>query len=190
MTILLKSISQKLAYNTSQLRNQRGMTQIELAKLAGIPRSTLTHLESGAGNPSLMNLTKLAGALQVSIEELLATPRAQCKLVKSADLPVLKRSQGQALLYKLLPDPVPGMEFDRLEIEPGARMGGVPHMPGTREYLTCFQGETTVHITGERYRLEAGDVLAFPGDQHHSYQNTGKIRSINLSVVILAPVGI
>lgn len=186
----METVCRNLAQNLFQLRNKRGMTQSALAKLAGVPRSTVTHIESGEGNPTLMNLARISSALQVSIEELLAAPRAQVKLIKRNDLECVKRSQGQALLFKLLPDPIPGMIMDRMEMEVSCRMGGVPHLAGTKEYLTCIQGEVTVYVAGERYRVQEGDVLAFPGDQAHSYHNTGNKRAICLSVVTLAPVGI
>jgi transcriptional regulator with XRE-family HTH domain len=186
----LDDVSVLLSSSLISLRRSRNMTQAELARLAQVPRSTVTHLESGSGNPSLRNLAKVAAALQVSIEELLARPRASCKLVRAESLSKQKRSQGAATIYKLLPDPIPGMEMDRMEIVPGGRMGGVPHVAGTKEYLTVVQGEITVHVAGERYRVRNGDVLAFPGDQAHAYHNTGSSTAVGFSVVALAPVGI
>lgn len=165
------------------------MTQAALATLAGLPRSTVTQIESGGGNPSLANLSRIAAGLQVSIEELLARPRASCKLIPADRLPSQKRSQGVATIYKLLPDPIPGMEMDRMEIAPGGRMGGIPHMAGAKEYLTVVQGEITVSVAGEAFRVKTGDVLAFPGDQAHSYLNTGARKAVGFSVVALAPVG-
>ncbi|MBI3542499.1 MAG: helix-turn-helix domain-containing protein, partial [Deltaproteobacteria bacterium] len=142
----LGAVSRRLAQNIATLRKRRGMSQDALAQLARIPRSTITHLESGGGNPSLGNLTRVAAALQISIEELIAEPRSDVKLVKAADVRAVKRSQGAALVLKLLPDPIPGMEIDRMELVPGGRLGGIPHVSGTKEYLTCIQGELTVHI--------------------------------------------
>ena len=66
-----------LAKNVEALRRLRQMSHNQLAQLAEIPRSTLTHIESGSGNPSLQNLLKVAQALQVSIEELLSPPREE-----------------------------------------------------------------------------------------------------------------
>lgn len=182
-------LARNLAHHLLELRRRRALTQAGLARLAGVPRSTITHLESGRGNPSLLNLARVAGALQVSIEELLSPPRAQTQLIRARDLPVERRSQGAALIYGLLPDALPGMAIDRMELEPGARMAGVPHTSGTREYLTCMQGELTVYVAGEKHRLSRGDVLAFPGDRPHSYQNTGAARAVGISVVALAPPG-
>jgi transcriptional regulator with XRE-family HTH domain len=179
-------ISSDLARNVAALRRGRQLTQAQLARLAGLPRSTLTWIESGEGNPSLRNLVRLAGALQVGIEELLSRPRADTLLVPADRVPVQVRAGGSTRLYKLLPDPLPGMEIDRLELEPGARLRGVPHLDGTREYLTVTSGEIALHVAGESYRVTAGDVLAFPGDRPHSYHNPGRARALALSVVALA----
>lgn len=183
-------VSEYLAQNIVSLRQKRSITQAGLAKIAGVPRSTVTHLESGSGNPSLSNLIKVASALQVTIEELLAAPRTRCKLLKNNELRAVKRSQGAVTVFKLLPDPIAGMEIDRMEIETGARMGGIPHVPGTKEYLTVIQGEVTVNVGGQAFRVREGDVLAFPGDQPHSYHNTGSRPARAFSVVALAPVGV
>ncbi|MCI0603758.1 helix-turn-helix domain-containing protein [bacterium] len=185
----MKPVSQHLANSLTELRGKRRITQGQLAKLAGVPRSTIAHMESGEGNPTLSNLARIAAALQVSLEELLTPPRAICTLIKSRDLSRVKRGHGSTLLIRLLPDPIPGMLIDRMEIETGGRMGGVPHVTGTKEYFTCIEGEVTIYVAGKRYCVQEGDVLAFPGDQAHSYTNTGNKKAICLSVVALAPAG-
>lgn len=190
MAEVLHSISRYLAQNLVLLRSKRELSQLALSKLAGVPRSTITHLESGEGNPSLQNLVRVAGALQVSIEELLSRPRADCKLIKAQDVPKHRRAQSMAQVSKLLPDPIPGMELDRMEIEPGGRMGGIPHTSHTKEYLVCIQGVVEVQVAGERFEVSPGDVLAFPGDQPHSYRNLSKGKADCFSVVVLAPHGV
>jgi XRE family transcriptional regulator, regulator of sulfur utilization len=176
-----------LGKNIKQLRESRGFSQQQIAKLAGVPRATWSHLESGGANPTLGVLSRVAAALQVSIEELISSPRAACRLYAKGTLPT--RSPGQVLVRKLLPDPIPGMEIDRIEVAPGGSMTGVPHTPGTREYLTCEAGEIVLVVGGERFRLESGDVAVFRGDQRHSYHNPGRRPAIGYSVVVLTRVG-
>ncbi|HLU67068.1 MAG TPA: XRE family transcriptional regulator [Kofleriaceae bacterium] len=183
---MLERASDNLARNIVQLREARGMTQQQMAKLAGLPRPTWANLESGAANPTLGVLIKVAAALQVSLEELIAPPRASARHVPAAHIPVKRR--GGVLVRKLLPDPLAGMEIDRLELPPGASMAGIPHTPGTREYLTCEAGTVELTASGERYLLEPGDVVLFRGDQKHGYRNPGRSRAIAYSVVALAPV--
>src|SRR3954470_17854824 len=157
-----EQLATRLGKNIRQLREARGLTQLQLAKLAEMPRATWAHLESGAANPTLGVLHRAAAALQVSIEELISSPRAACRLYPRDTLPT--RSPGQVVVRKLLPDPIPGMEIDRIEVAPGGRMTGVPHTPGTREYLTCEAGEILLVVGGESFRLEQGDVAVFRGD--------------------------
>lgn len=69
-------------------------------------------------------------------------------------------------------------------------MRGTPHLPGTREYFTCLEGQVTIFVAGERNDLVRGDVLAFPGNVPHSYQNPdAKVTARGVSVVILAKTG-
>ncbi len=173
-----------LAKNISELRESKGFTQTQLAKLAGLPRSTLTHLESGAGNPSLSNLMAVASALQVNVEELLTKPRRAFQHIKASEVPVLEKAGGKVKVHKLLPDKVRGLDIDLLELEAQAHMPGHPHLRGTKEYLFVVEGEITVFVSGVATVLKKGDVLAFEGDQPHGYKNSADKKARGFSVVV------
>jgi XRE family transcriptional regulator, regulator of sulfur utilization len=179
-------MSNHLADNIRAMREARGLSQQQIAKLAGIPRATWTHLESGGANPTLAVLVKVANALQVRLDELLAAPRSAARHVVAADLPT--RTRTEVVIRKLLPEPLPGLDIERLVIPPHARMAGVPHTPGTREYLTCERGAVELTVAGERYALAEGDVVSFRGDQRHGYHNPGSTPAIAYSVIAFAPV--
>jgi transcriptional regulator with XRE-family HTH domain len=91
----LERLSRHLALNLTSLRNKRGLSQGALAKLSGVPRSTLAHLESGAGNPSLANLARISAGLQISLEELLSRPRSRIRLIPATEVRVEKRGGGR-----------------------------------------------------------------------------------------------
>jgi transcriptional regulator with XRE-family HTH domain len=180
-------LAEHLAANVKYVRERRNMTQAELAKKSAVPRSTVANLETGSANPTLGVLTKVARALSLSVEELLSPPRGGLEVFRKGQLPTVSRARGAARIDKLLPHPIPGMEIDRIALEPGARMPGVPHRPGTAEYLACEEGKLTLWTSGERIELEEGDVAAFAGDQPHSYHNEGDAPAVGFSVVALRP---
>ena len=180
----MDDVAARLARNVRSLREGRALTQAQMAKLASLPRATWANLESGAANPTLAVLDRVATAFQVTIEELVAPTRSEAHHYPKADLPVKLR--GVVAIRKLLPDPIPGMDIDRIELPPNAKMIGVPHTPGTREYLTCEAGAIVLIASGEEYRLSAGDVVAFRGDQRHSYLNQGSRLAVAYSVVVIA----
>ena len=54
-----------------ETRERRELEQTQLAALAGIPATSISHFEAGRRKPSLVNLGNLAEALEVSIDYLL-----------------------------------------------------------------------------------------------------------------------
>lgn len=179
-------LASRLAGNVRELRQARGLTQQQMAKLSRLPRATWANLESGAANPTLTVLHRVAIALQVSLEELIAKPRADAKHYPSGSLP--RRQRGNVTVSSLLPDAVPGMLIERLELPPAERLIGVPHTAGTREYLTCEVGCIELVASGETLRIAPGDVVVFRGDQRHTYSNPGRELAVGYSVVMLEPV--
>ncbi len=179
-------IAANLGANIRHLRETRGLTQEQMARIADIPRPTWSNMESGAANPTLSVLVKVANALQVPLEELIGPQRAVVKLYKSGILPV--RERGKVRIRKLLPETIAGLELDRMELLPGAYMSGVPHTPGTRVYLTCESGQVQLSISGSSWNLSPGDVIVFRGDQKHGYRNTTNQIAVAYSVVAFAPV--
>jgi transcriptional regulator with XRE-family HTH domain len=182
---MMSAIIQNLGKNLEHLRKGRGLTQSMLAKASGIPRTTLSYIESGEGNPSLKILATLASTLGVSIEELLSAPRPSCLLLKETELKRQSRARGQAEIITLLPDPVPGLQFECLSLNPSALILGIPHSKGTKEYFTCTKGSVCVAVEGEEFVLKSGDVLTFPGDVKHSYRNLEMAKSQGISIIVL-----
>ncbi|MEZ4235512.1 MAG: XRE family transcriptional regulator [Myxococcota bacterium] len=178
-------VADNLARNLRALRDAQGLTQNQLASRAGIPRATLAHLETGAGNPTLLVLVRIASALNVTIEELISPPRATGRLFRADQLPV--RQRGGATVSKLLPDPLPGIDLERIVLAPGATLKGTPHSPGTREYLFCDRGRIDLVASGTAFDLGVGDVVVFRGDQRHSYHNPGDEPAVGFSAVLLPP---
>lgn len=176
-----------IAKNLLALRNRAGLSQEQLARLSGTTRATIALLESGSSNPTLDVLLKVSQGLTVSIDELISSPRAECRLIRAADVPLDKKSRNGVILRKLLPEKIPSTELDELHLEPGAVMTGSPHVEGTREYFTCIGGQVAIAVLGEVFELSKGDVLTFPGDKPHSYKNVGRTRAVGVSVVFFSP---
>jgi len=181
---------QHLARNLISLRHARTLTQDALAAASGLPRSTIANLESGEANPSLVVLVKVANALGVPIDELLAAPRAKVRKWSAEEIGSRQRGRGVAE-RPLVPEPTPEGMLYVMDFVPDARLAGTPHLPGTREYFTCLDGRVEIVVAGHRHDLDAGDVLAFPGSTQHSYRNPDTRRSARgVSVVILAKAGV
>jgi transcriptional regulator with XRE-family HTH domain len=61
-----------IAKNIKKLRNQRGLSQDRLSKLADISHNTIIKIESGAiQSPTMDTAQKIAKALGVSLDDLM-----------------------------------------------------------------------------------------------------------------------
>lgn len=179
------AIAGYIAQNIKQLRQSRNLSQEQLSRLSGVPRPTWSNLESGTANPTVAVLTKVAAALQVSVEELISPPKALARFYPADAIP--KQRRGGVLIRKLLPDHLQGLELDRMEMAPYSQMTGTPHRMGTREYLACETGQVELVVSRERYDLSPGDVVVFRGDQKHSYANRDAKVAVAYSAVVLGP---
>ena len=87
------------------LRQQRGLTQEELAAVVGVSPSTVRRWEWGKHEPKLSDIPKLAAALGVTLDELIGGEEAPPRITLrhgplSIDIPATP--EGLALLERKL----------------------------------------------------------------------------------------
>mgnify|MGYP001627236046 CR=1 FL=1 len=68
--------------NIRKLREERGLNQRELARLAGVSHSYVSDVERGDVTPSLKFLEKVAAALGVSVSSLISRRSAQWEVIE------------------------------------------------------------------------------------------------------------
>jgi transcriptional regulator with XRE-family HTH domain len=63
-------IKKKFGRRLRELRKKKGLSQEALAFACGLDRTYIGGIERGERNPSLVNLHKIAEALEISVKEL------------------------------------------------------------------------------------------------------------------------
>lgn len=61
----------RFGHRVRTLRKRQGLSQEDLAEKSGLHRTYIGGIERGERNPALLNLLKLAAALEVEVGELL-----------------------------------------------------------------------------------------------------------------------
>ena len=157
-----------IAASLRRERDRAGLSLSELAKRAGIAKSTLSQLESGSGNPSVETLWALGVALGVPFSRLVDPPVPRVHLIRAGEGPVV-HSERAHYAASLLASCPPGARRDIywLALEPGAARESEPHMPGTVEHIIVCTGRVRVGLTDSPVDLGPGDYLLYPGDLPH-----------------------
>ena len=173
-----ESINLAVAENCKHLREQRGLTLDEAAKLTGVSRSMLAQIEKGSANPTISVLWKIANGYKIPVSSLMETHREKPSVLRAAETTPLLEDEGRYLNYPaFLFDERTSFETYRIVIAPGGSLNAEPHMPGTEEYITVFGGVVEIEAGGECYRLEDGDSIRFRADCPHAYRNVGDVTS-------------
>ena len=160
-----------IAASIRRERDRSGLSLTELAKRAGIAKSTLSQLESGVGNPSVETLWALGVALGVPFSRLVDQPRPAVRVIRSGEGPVTysERANYAATLLASCP-PHARRDIYRIQVQPGEPRLSEPHNPGATEHVVLSTGRALVGPVGQPADLGPGDYISYPGDAPHIFK--------------------
>ncbi|MGX6565280.1 helix-turn-helix domain-containing protein [Cupriavidus necator] len=180
----LSTIAERLA----ALRKLNGLTLEELAQRASLTKSYLSKLERGLSSPTIGTVLKLAEALDVTVDQLIAKPQRgnEILLVKAADrVPFSPSAERQGYTYeaiatervdKAMQPFVMVPPFTLAQDQPMASHAG-------EELIFVVSGEMEVLFDDRTVRMKAGDSLYFNASIPHRSRSIGKTLAQALVVV-------
>ncbi|MFY9997212.1 MAG: XRE family transcriptional regulator [Leclercia sp.] len=152
-------------------RLRTGFSLAEIARRAGIAKSTLSQLESGNGNPSLETLWSLCVALGIPFARLLEPQQPATQVIRRGEgtKVIAEQANFEAILLATCP---PGARRDiyMLMAQPGADRISHPHTPGSVEHIIVTQGRALVGLTDAPEELGEGDYICYPADRPHIFK--------------------
>lgn len=160
-----------IAASLRRERARAGLSLTEVARRAGIAKSTLSQLETGTGNPSLETLWAICVALDAPFSRLLDPPRPHIQVIRAGEGPTISAVQADYQATLLAAGP-PGVRCDiyRIVAEPGQPRVSEPHMPGVLEHVVISTGRALVGVASEPAELGPGDYICYQGDVPHVFE--------------------
>jgi transcriptional regulator with XRE-family HTH domain len=161
--------------NVRRLRQRAGWSLGDLARAAGVSKSTVSTIEGGDGNPGLETLVALSVALGVPFGALMSPSEEPVDVLTQEDAPALESADGAfrgRLMYNA--HRTSETEVYTFELEAGSTHDADPHPPGAMETVICNSGRLAVGPTGDEVQLGPGDRVTFDGGQPHRYRAAGR----------------
>ena len=154
------------------IRDERHLSQRELAQQAGLSPNAISLIERDEHSPSVATLQSLAAALHVRMSYFFDDEEPRPVLhVKAKARPAIS-SKGVRIEGL-------GMELQRQEMEPfhitlapQSHSGDRQVVHTGHEFVYCLDGQIEYIIDGEVYRLEEGDFLMFEAHLPHIWRNS------------------
>jgi transcriptional regulator with XRE-family HTH domain len=156
------------------IRTQKGISQRELARRAGVTNATVSLIESNRMNPSVGALKRVLDGVPISLSEFFAlSPTAADKLFWRADElleigkgPISYLQVGGTLLEHKL-------QILKEHYEPGADSGRVMLTHEGEEGGVIIRGHLEVTANNQRRVLSAGEAYFFDSRLPHRFRNVG-----------------
>ena len=177
-------------------RIQRDFTAKALAEKVGVSPSLLSKIEHDVTKPSHDTLRKIAGALHVSLSDLVDPEQAfsirgqvrqkdgRISLVRPHERKLLRLPQSGMTYQILTPDLQGAVEFVWLETEPGE--GGTEFFAHERgeECILILEGVLHIYIQDQVAVLNQGDCLTFDARLPHRYVNEGSEKVVWVYIAV------
>jgi transcriptional regulator with XRE-family HTH domain len=161
---------QAIAEALRRERQRAGLSLTELARRAGLAKSTLSQLESGTGNPSVETLWGLCLALDVPFSRLVEPARPSVAVIRAGSGPTVGSSIASYHATLLASGAASRHDLYFIAAEPGPGRESDPHMPGVVEHVVLTAGSALVGLRDAPVSLEPGDYIRYPGDMPHVFQ--------------------
>jgi len=153
------------------VREERGLSQRELAQRAGVSTNAISLIERDENSPSVSTLQSLATALNVRMSYFFDDHEpTQVLHVKAGSRPAIsnKGVQIEGLDGKLN---YQEMEPFLVSLQPNSGSGERQVVHTGHEMVYCLSGNVEYLIDGQIYSLEVGDILLFEAHLPHLWRN-------------------
>ncbi len=161
--------SARLGAALRALRAQRGLSQRDLAAMAGVSPSAISQAERGIRGLSLDTLLDMTAELDITVDELLRGQSAPGYRLGRRDDPAAEPTGRPT---PLLDDPGAGLRAYLVRLPPGG--AGKPHMPHQGlELIAGVGGLVQIVLSSGRPVLRPGDALMADRETVVGWRNIG-----------------
>ncbi|WP_040572049.1 cupin domain-containing protein [Shewanella benthica] len=156
------------------IRKQKGLSQRELAKRAGVTNSTISMIEKNSVSPSVNSLKKVLSGLSLSLVDFFSmegNTQSEAKVVYRSD-DLLDIGDGN-LDYKLIGRDYPNRAMSVMSetYPPGSDTGAEMLKHEGEEAAMVIEGRLELTVGDEVFILEAGDSYYFNSESPHRFRN-------------------
>lgn len=164
-----------LGSKIKRMRNQKGLTQEELADRCELTKGYISQLENNLNSPSIATLTDILSALGSNLSEFFMEEREE-KVVFSKEEFIQKDSEG--VLWKwLIPNAQKNMiEPVLVELDENACVAeDIPHEG--EEFGYVLEGKVGIDLGNKRYLCKRGEAFYYAAAKTHKVTNVGKSKA-------------
>ncbi len=164
----------ELGAKLKDMRQQKNLTQEELADRCELTKGYISQLENDLTSPSIATLVDLLNALGSNLSDFFHEDEEE-KIVFTESEYIEKQSDGMRLEWVIPNAQKNMMEPVLVELEPGATTSDFPNEG--EEFGFVLEGRVAIEKAGKRHIAKKGESFYFTANKEHKITNVGKARA-------------
>jgi transcriptional regulator with XRE-family HTH domain len=178
------SIPPDIGKEMRRIRTEMRISLDTAARLTGVSKAMLGQIERGESVPTISTLWKISTGYKVTFSNFISQPSDNNNILSIGDIYPIKEENGEMLLYNIFPfDPISGLDFLQIHINPHCRHVSFPHTNVLNEYIVVIKGQLEMTINEKVYLLKEGDAMSFHGDVNHIYANPSNDETVFHNII-------
>lgn len=166
------TVLQHVGTNIRSLRDERGLSQQELADQAGVSRRTIAALETGQVNISLAKLDAIAIVLGVDFRTIVSAPEHKEQALVNVLAWQGEREESKATLLASVPSHSQ-VELWTWSLAVGESYIAEADPEGWQELIYVLEGELTIQFADSTRTIAAGSSIIYASSVTYTYVNSG-----------------
>jgi quercetin dioxygenase-like cupin family protein len=163
----------EIGIRVKRIREQKGLSLGQLARLTGFEESLLADIEGAKAQPQLGTVIKLSKALDSAFGKIVSgsgdkpysiSRKGQHKTVSRS---TAAQGTKQVYTYKSLAPEVAGRHMEALMVQLEENPGGELSVHEGEEFIYVLQGEVDLTIADEKFELAPGDSVYYLSTTPH-----------------------
>jgi transcriptional regulator with XRE-family HTH domain len=178
------NVTGRVAASLRSLRRIRGLSQQDLASLAGVTASAISQAERAERGLSLSTLVRLSAALEITVDDLL---RGEAPLLYRIGRRPEDPQHRAEPATTLIGSPDSELQIDLVQLAP--RQAGAPlhRRPGTG-IVAVASGMVQVQVAGQTPAVRRGEVLVAESERVEQWRNVGHGDALVFWIALASPV--
>lgn len=146
-----------------------------LADRSGVSRSMIAQIESGQKSPTIVTLSKLANAMNISLEDFVKAPTGlnNLKVLVPSKDNIISKKESVFVCHQLTSksNSSPADFYHFYFTNHGKTSFSANPTSDTVKYIWVEQGELTIFLSSNKIKVKAGQAIKFKASTPHRFEN-------------------
>ncbi|MCO0599968.1 helix-turn-helix domain-containing protein [Peribacillus butanolivorans] len=174
----------KIGKYIKQLRTEKKLSIRDLASKTELSAAAISLIERDVNSPTLASLSKICGALNIYLVDLLQLSQEKDDLIiRKTDRKQFTFSEYSNISYEIISNPKKDFKILAVSMEPKSDYKYISQDFPSNEIALVCEGKMEIVVNNQDYILDEGDTIYLEAGCTYKYRNAGDSKCVGIFVI-------